>query len=147
MPIRIKVHLGTLLCSICVLAICLAKGAVAGTIEDPQQSCEGLAQAIGEADADKLSDRIAADSRGGMNQSAANAAQQIVSFSKERGGFLLTEFMAKHELGNRFRRYWYLVLFEDSETLYLYCEYLKPDDRWQLLNIKFNTDFEDLPPP
>jgi len=147
MAIRIRARLGALLCLICALTIGFADGAAADSIEDPQQSCEALAQAIGETDADKLADRMVSDSRGGMDESAAAGAQQIVAFAKQQGRFVLVEFMAKHELGERFRRYWYLVLFEDSETLYLYCEYLKPDDGWQLMNIKFNTDFDKLPVP
>jgi hypothetical protein len=147
MPIGIRVRLGVLLCSICVLTINFAEGAAADSIEDPQQSCEALAQWIGAGDAAKLADRMASDSRGGMDESAVAGAQQIVTFAKQLGRFVLAEFMAKHEFGERFRRYWYLVLFEDSETLYLYCEYLKPDDGWQLMNVKFNTDFDKLSAP
>ncbi len=145
MPIGIRVRLGVLLCSICALTVNFA--AAAAPIEDPQRSCEALAQAIGAGDAAKLADRMMSDSRGGMDDSAASGAQQIVTFAEQLGRFILAEFMAKREFGERFRRYWYLLLFEDSETLYLYCEYLKPDDGWQLMNIKFNTDFDKLPVP
>lgn len=147
MPIRPSMRLGVLLCLIYVLTISFSDRAAADSTDDPQQSCEALAQAIGAVDADRLADRMVSDSRGGMDDSAAAGAQQIVTFSSQLGRFVLAEFMAKRELGERFRRYWYLVLFEDSETLFLYCEYLKPDDGWQLMNIKFNTDFDKLPVP
>lgn len=147
MPIRNRVRHGVLLCAICVLTINVADRVAAGPIEDPQQSCEALALGIGAGDAEKLADRMTTDSRGGMNESAVAAAQQIVTYAERLGTFILADFMAKHELGERFRRYWYLVLYEDSETLYLYCEYLKPDDGWQLMNVKFNSDFDKLPVP
>ena len=147
MPIQIRVRLGVLLCAICVLTVNFDDGAAADPIEDPQQSCEALALGIGAGDADKLAVRMTSDSRGGMDESAVAGAQQIVTYAEQLGRFILADFMAKHELGERFRRYWYLVLFEDSETLYLYCEYLKPDDGWQLMNVKFNTDFDKLPAP
>lgn len=135
----------SLLYAIILLAMCLAQNADADI--DPKQSCGTIARVMGEGDVDKLANTMRSESRGAMDDSAVSGAEQIVAFVKQQGQFILSEFMAEREYGERYKRNWYLILFEGSQSLFLMCEYLKPNDAWQLVNIKFNSDFEDLPAP
>jgi hypothetical protein len=127
--------------------MCLTSSASADSI-DPKQSCGTLARAIGEANSDQVVNALQSDSRGAMDQGSAVAVtEQIVPFVKQQGQFVLAETMGQREYGERYRRDWYLIIFEGSQSLFLVCEYLKPDDAWQLINIKFNSDFDKLPVP
>jgi hypothetical protein len=143
-----RAHLVAVVWSINVLASCLAGAAAADSIEDPKQACEALALVIGEADADQLTRSMLSDSRGGMSREASTAgAEQIAAFAKLQGRFRLAEFMAEREFGQRVKRYWYLVLFESGQPFYVACLFIKPDNGWQLVDIKFNTDFDKVPIP
>lgn len=146
MLIRITAHLVALLFSAILLTVCMADGAGADDI-DPKQSCGTLARVIGEGDADKVADTMQSHSRGGMDESAEAAAQQMIAYVKQLGLFNLSAFMVENEYGERYKRYWYLLLFEGGQSLYIYCAYVKPDDGWMMVDMKFNTDFEELPTP
>jgi len=132
------------LCTITLLIVCLATSASADI--DPKQSCGTLARAIGEGDPNIVADAMRSASRGAMDEAAAAGAEQFTTFAKQAGPFILAEFMAEREFGERYKREWYMLLF-DGQSLFLMCEHIKPDNAWQLVNIKFNSDFEELPAP
>lgn len=134
-----------------LLAACLLPvgGAAADDrIQDPRQACEDLGRIIGEKSTDKLATTMIAGSRGMMDKNAAiTGSEQINAVARLQGEFRLLEFMAEREYGDRVRRYWYLLLFDGGQPFYLHCQFVKPDDMWQLVDFDFNTDLEKVAIP
>lgn len=116
-------------------------------VTDPSKACAYLGELVGNRDTGRVVDTMIDMSRGGMNRpQAALAVGQIDALSEMFGRFRLVDLMAERIYGERVSRYWYVLLFE-NQPAYLHCQFVKPDDTWQLVDFDFNTDLDKVPIP
>ena len=84
-------------------------------LTDPSKACQRLGELVAERDPGQAVDALVEMSDGKLNRGqGAVAIGQIDALRAAFGDLHLVDFMAERIYGERVRRYWYVLLFEES---------------------------------